>query len=303
MYTKSIWLLHRRAVLVLWLSSCLVYLSGCATIPTRPTGPVASLPAPVGTVGGAATRDDNAGLGNPTNANSSNPNDYLMVKSDYTLSYNRQRGIANWVSWHLSTAWKGPSARSKQFAPDLTLPTGWYAVKTSDYTNTGFDRGHMCPSDDRDGTDQDNAGTFVLTNIVPQSPRNNRETWKNLEEYCRKLIAENQELYIIAGPAGTGGTGENGYQTAIANGKIAVPASLWKIIVVLPIGTQDAYRVATNTRVIAVSMPNEQSVADKPWTAYITNINAIERQTGFSFLGNVPAEVRQVLKNRVDSGL
>jgi endonuclease G, mitochondrial len=290
--------------LILW--ALLTSLAGCVTIPAAPsrTGPPpvsASIPAP--TVGGAATRDDNASLGFPTNAGTTNPDDYLLVKPDYTLSYNRTRGTANWVSWHLSTAWKGSSPRSKQFTPDLTLPAGWYAVKTSDYTNTGFDRGHLCPSDDRDGADNDNAGTFVLTNIVPQSPKNNRETWKNVEDYCRRLIGDNQELYIIAGPSGTGGTGDTGFQTSLANGRVTVPASLWKIIIVLPIGTQDALRITTDTRVIAVSMPNEPGVASKPWTAYITSINAIERQTGFSFLTNVPAEVQQVLKAKVDPGL
>jgi endonuclease G len=42
-------------------------------------------------------------MGNPSNATASigNPNNYLMEKPTYTLSYNRERALRNWVSWHL----------------------------------------------------------------------------------------------------------------------------------------------------------------------------------------------------------
>jgi endonuclease G len=64
-----------------------------------------------------------------------------------------------------------------------------------------------------------------MTNIIPQSPDNNRGAWKNLEEYCRNLVEEGKELYIIAGGQGT--------KTTLNNGKVTVPQSTWKIVVVL----------------------------------------------------------------------
>ena len=141
-------------------------------------------------------RDDNLGMGNPSNAtvNTSFPNNYLMVKSQFALSYNNSKGGPNWVSWHLSTAWKGISTRCDCFSGDATLPTGFFKSVTSNYTNTGFDRGHQCPSDDRDGSDSDNAATFLMTNIMPQAPNLNQITWAALETYCRKLIASGNEL-------------------------------------------------------------------------------------------------------------
>ena len=241
-------------------------------------------------------------LGNPSGATTSDPNNYLISRPQYVLSYSRDRGIANWVSWHLGAAQKGNARRTDAFRPDPVLPSNWYAVRPSDYTNTGFDRGHLCPSDDRDATPDDNAATFLLTNIVPQAPRHNREVWKNLEEYCRKLMDTGNDVYIIAGTLGTGGTGQNGYAATLAGGKLTVPATLWKILVVVPTSADDTFALTPNTRVIAVNIPNNQSAADKPWRAYVTSIDALENLTGYDFLSNVPTDVQRIIEARIDGG-
>lgn len=289
MRAKSIQMRYQLKTILLAISLGLA-LGGCRTIRTIPP------------VTGTSTlnRADNLALGNPSGASVSNPDNYLLTRPQYVLSYNKSRGIANWVSWQLSSAWKGDSKRTENFRPDPMIPTGWYAARPSDYTNTGFDRGHLCPSDDRDVTPEANAATFLLTNIVPQAPRHNREVWKTLEEYERQLMNDGNEVFIIAGVSGTGGTGQNGYATSLANGKLTVPATLWKILVVVPVGTESTFQITPNTRVIAVNIPNEQSAADKPWQAYLTSVDALEMLTGYDFLSNVSVDIQSVIEKRVD---
>lgn len=251
-----------------------------------------------------ATRDDNLGLGNASSAttDTANLNNYLIKRPQYALSYNNSRGSANWVSWHLSTAWKGAAPRQTTFTSDTTLPVGAVKAFSSWYTNTGFDRGHLCPSEDRDGSVDDNKATFILTNIVPQAPVNNQQTWRALEDFSRKLINAGNELYIVAGPGGVGGTGSVGDADAIHSGNITVPAFMWKVVVVLPVGANDVSRVSTSTRVIAVKVPNEQTVNAEPWQNYRVSVDEVEALTGFNFLSSVSASVQAAIEANVDSG-
>ena len=249
------------------------------------------------------SRDDNLALGNPSNAvtNTSYSDNYLMVKNAYTLSYNKNKGTANWVSWHLSTAWQGDTPRQNNFSPDPDLPQDWYEVTPSDYSRSGFDRGHLCPSSDRDATIEENQETFFMTNMTPQAPDHNQNIWKNLEEYERFLTEQGNEVYIIAGTIGEGGTGTSGFAKTVGKkDNITVPAFLWKIIVVLPIGQNDVFRISENTRIITVNIPNENSVGGNSWKNYRVSVDELERLTGYDFLSNISVDIQGVVEGRVD---
>jgi endonuclease G, mitochondrial len=237
-------------------------------------------------------------LGNPTNAQPDSvnfANNYLMVKSQYALSYNKSLGHANWVAWELTKVNFGTSDRQDDFRPDTYLPTSWYHVKTSDYTNSGFDRGHLCPSADRTFTLEDNSATFLMTNIIPQAPELNREAWARLEDYCRSLALKDYRLFIIAGTYGTGGEGSKGIATTIKNG-INVPAHTYKVIVAVPRGGTAA-NITTETPVIAVDFPNQSSlVNDKSWSTFITTPSAIEQAAQVTFFTNLKESIRKELR-------
>jgi endonuclease G len=174
---------------------------------------------------------------------------YLIDRPQYVLSYNDSKKIANWACWNLSHADIGKTARGA-FAEDPDLPPGFRRVTHGVYTGSGFDRGHLCPSKDRSDTEENNDATFLMTNVIPQSPACNRGAWERFESHCRDLTKDGSELYIACGPHGVGGTGEKGPLDALGRAvKVSVPAAVWKVVLVLP--GKDA-RPGANSKMFAI---------------------------------------------------
>jgi endonuclease G, mitochondrial len=223
-----------------------------------------------------------------------------MVKEQYALSYNNAKGGPNWVSWHLQASDIGTEARG-DFHADDSLPDGFKKIRKADYNNSGFDRGHICNSKDRTDTRDNNDATFFMTNILPQAPDNNQGPWVKLENFERKLATEGNELYIIAGAVGSGGTGKNGASTTIAGGEVNVPQTFWKVMVILPEGTNDLTRIDNNTRAIAVCMRNKQGIRNEAWQSFVTTIRNVEAVTHYNFLSEVPLSVQNAIETHRDS--
>ncbi len=240
-------------------------------------------------------------MGNPSNAttNTSVMTNYLMMKIQYALSYNNDREIPNWTSWHLDSTWRGSAPRQDDFRNDTTLPQGFHQVQGTDYVGSGFDRGHMCPSADRTSTIADNSATFLMTNMVPQAPGNNQGPWAALENYLRTFLPGN-ELFIISGGTGMGGTGSSGSASMLASG-VTVPAVTWKVALILPVGDNDVSRVDGNTRTIAVIMPNNDNIRPDQWQKYLATVDQVEALSTYDFYSNVPASIQDVFEARLDA--
>src|SRR5581483_1391383 len=189
--------------------------------------------------------------GNPSGAplgdpNSPNPNHthYLIQRPQYALDYNDTTHEPNWVAWDLTAGDVGSSGRGT-FVQDTTLNSNFYQVLPTDYSGSGYDRGHMCPSADRTVTVADNQQLFFMSNMVPQAPDNNQGIWANFESYCRSLASAGNEVLIMCGPSGFAGN-------TIATG-VFIPGYTWKIAVVVPLGPGTALqRITASTRVIAI---------------------------------------------------
>ena len=235
----------------------------------------------------------------------------LMEKSQFTLSYNSSTLNPNWVAWHLCKEDLGDADRANNFRPDTTLPEGWYAVTKNDYKfpSYGFDRGHICPSADRTASKEDNSMTFLMTNMVPQTPDNNRIVWMALEKYEREVVLDGKEAYIIAGPYGAGGSSDKGYFEAIAINKndvelsITVPAYTWKIILFMPEGDNDFERLIDEAfQILAVCIPNEKGCAQNgSWQQYVCSVDYIEELTGYDFFELLPDDIEEEIESSVVS--
>lgn len=264
--------------------------------PTEPPPPAAAPPTLPPTTQPAPQPANNLSqqmaLGNPSGAqaNPNQPDNYLIVRDDYALSYHRDRGIPNWVSWHLDAQNLGDVPRyTGRFITDTSLPNGWYQVSHDDYTGSGYDRGHMAPSADRSANVKANQSTFILTNIVPQSPANNQGLWADLEQHGRDLVKEGNEIYLVAGSTGSLGT--------LANGRLTIPANIWKVMLILPAAAgDDRARISAKTEVIAIWTPNDESVANRSWQEYQTSIRCIEQRTGLDLFAAVDDAVEPLLE-------
>lgn len=262
--------------------------------------PIAGVDAPPAT-------GDNSNLyfGNPSNATTSVLliDNYLIDQHYYTESYNSTKGEPNWVSWHLDASnITSVAARQNNFAAFTGLPLGgWYQVQSNSYSGSGFDRGHNCPSADRTSSTEANSATFLMTNMIPQAPQNNQQTWANLENYIRVQVVAGNEAYIIMGSYGSGGTGSNGAATTINAGHVNVPSNIWKVAVIIATGDNDLNRVTTTTRVIAVNTPNINTT-DSDWKKYIVTVRDIEKATGYNLLSALPQTVQDDIENKKDAG-
>jgi endonuclease G len=185
-------------------------------------------------------------------------NEVIISKSQFIVSYNRTRRSPNWVSWTLSKDNLGSASRSNQFASDIELETYFsqnqltdQIVRPSEYSKTCYDRGHQTPSADRTNTAENNEATFLMSNMIPQTPYLNRNIWVSLETYARNLVKnQNKKLFIFAGPIYDQDFGSIGPKK-----DIPVPSKNFKIIFVLD-SNQSVEDINETTANITVIMPN-----------------------------------------------
>lgn len=235
--------------------------------------------------------DKHIEMGLPTDSDSTD--DFIIKREQYVLSYNKNLNVANWVAWNENAEWYGDEPRCNCFTPDPLLPRSFTKITTRDYTGSGgYDRGHILGSEARTKNAKDNKSTFFMSNVLPQRKELNRGAWLGLEMFQDSLCTKaNKELYVIAGGV---------YKTKKRlKGKITIPDSCWKILVVMEQG-QGLSDVNNNTSVIAVMMANRvYTKRDNDWRMYKTSVDNIEAATGYDFLNKLPVPLQEYIEKIV----
>jgi endonuclease G len=225
--------------------------------------------------------------------NIKNQKDFVIFKKQFLVYFNESLNMTNFVLYNLNSSYYGNVTRySGGFIYDtmlnkLTLPD---RITHSDYTNSGYDRGHLVRSEERTLTKEDNKSTFLTTNILPQNPSVNSGIWYNLELYCEKLCKEeNKNLYIV-----TGGI----FKTKRKLNSLTIPDEFFKIIIVLDAKTP--YKnINYNDYIIAVKIPNVDNMKKQNWINYTCSVDELESILGYDFFPLMKDDVENRLEKNI----
>jgi endonuclease G len=221
----------------------------------------------------------------------------LLSKPQFAASYSETRGGPNWVSWNINATHFGAAPRCDCFSADQTLPSGTYRVVDFDYRNGGYDRGHMVQSESRTTTDQENASTFLLTNILPQAGENNQGPWSKFENHLNDMARQQgKEIYVVAG-----GEYSANPATLKGQGRVQIPEWTWKVAVVMDGGEGlNDVRGTGDVQVLAIRMPNDTAAANgmrnNPWEMYAVTVDQIEARTGYDLLDKLPNAIERIVE-------
>lgn len=204
----------------------------------------------------------------------------ILHRTAFTISYNNDYKTPNWVAWELTRAeTEGTEGRKNKFEPDPDLPEP--RAEHSDYTHSGYDRGHMAPAADMKWNKKAMEESFYMSNICPQNRKLNRDDWGDLEEKCRNWAEKYGKAYIVCGPIY-----DSKSPKRIGKHKIAVPERFFKAILI--------YEGKTP---IAMGFLFENKAHHQNLRNYLVSVDKIEEETGLDFFSKLP----DTIESRIES--
>ena len=203
----------------------------------------------------------------------------ILQRKGFTLSYNAERGVPNWVAWELTRKEvQGKEERKDKFVPDPDLPEP--RVVHADYTGSGYDRGHMAPAADMKWSKQAMQESFYMSNICPQNQKLNRDDWGDLEEICRKWAKKYGTVHIACGPIY-----DQKSPKRIGKNRVAVPDRFYKVVLIY-----------NRKNPIAMGFLFDNKAHHQAISKYMVSVDSVESVTGMDFFSRLPDEV----ENRIE---
>lgn len=204
----------------------------------------------------------------------------IIRHTGFTLSYDADFKTPQWVGWEVTAdETRGNLPREKSFRPD-PLVRGAKAYH-KDYSNSGYDRGHMAPAADMKWSEEAMKESFYTSNICPQNRNLNRGDWNDLEELTRNWAVRYGAVSVTAGPIYRSKSPER-----IGANRVAVPDAFFKVILINTPKVQKAYGFIF-----------ENKAGSHPLSYYQLTVDEVEKKTGMDFFAALPDEV----ENRIES--
>ena len=210
----------------------------------------------------------------------------VIKHEGYTVSYNSEYRIANWVAYELTAteAKSKKTERSNKFVPDPQVKGS--TAMNEDYTRSGYDRGHLAPAGDMKWSAKAMRESFYLSNICPQKPKLNRGIWKDLEEQCRLWALDNGSLLIVTGPVITGD------MKRLGKNRVAIPKAFYKVL---------CYHTEKGYKGIGFLFEN-RDYKDNSLKSMAIPIDSVEKVTGIDFFPSIPDDQENEMEAAVDWG-
>ena len=209
----------------------------------------------------------------------------------YSLEYSYKYKHSYWIAYRFDNTTGGNVGRNEAYKPDPELPSQ-YAAKHNDYTNSGYTRGHLCASPDRQYSKEANQQTFYMSNISPQSGNGFNQSgsaWNTGEDKVQawgyNISRSTDTLYVVKG----GTIGEGMIKGYIKN-EIAIPKYFFMAVL---------FRSGDNYKAIGFYMPHENLKDDpdkKDPKKYLMSIDALEQETGINFFHNLPDNIENTVE-------
>lgn len=209
----------------------------------------------------------------------------IKVRESYVTSYDPRTRTASWVIERLNPAsLNGPSDRKYcDFKEDDSVHV-LHRATNADFRGSGFDRGHLAAAANHKWSQKAMEDTFYLSNIAPQNPHLNQNTWNNLEKLCRSLTKRYLNVYVCTGPLYLPRQEADGklyvrYQV-LGRNHVAVPTHFFKVLI---LEQPDGRGVELRSYVL----PNEPIDDKIPLERFLVPIETIERASGLLFVPNI----------------
>ncbi|MCF8268164.1 MAG: DNA/RNA non-specific endonuclease [Ignavibacteriales bacterium] len=205
-------------------------------------------------------------------------NEQIIAHDYYTIQYSEENEQARWVAYSLTADNVLINLkRDGNFISDPKVTTG--SALKSDYTRSGYDRGHLAPSADFNFSIEAMHQTYYMSNISPQSPALNRGIWKDLESEIRQLAIEHKKLYVVTGPI------FHDNPKKIGKSGVSVPDRFFKTVIDIE---GDSFHSA------AFLIP--QDYQDKNLNNYIISIDSLEKVSKLDFFSQLPDSIENYLE-------
>ena len=208
--------------------------------------------------------------------------DTILFRKSYTVSYNKDTKIPNWVAWCLTANHvDGDIKRVGGFVEDEAVPKP--RATREDYKGSGWSHGHMCPAGDNKWDETAMRETFLLTNICPQDRSLNSGLWNKIEQDCRKWAKKYGEVYIVCGPVLL-----NREHETIGENKVVVPEAFFKVILCL------------QGKPKAIGFVVRNNEGKKKRDQFINTVDDVERITGYDFFPALPDDLENEVESHAD---